>query len=355
MSRSTRSTRSARSITTGAIALVAAFMLVVPQSAGADETAERGSFEFATPLFGLAIKRGDIFVADAGQGVVHFDQRSGEPRSLVAPLPGVSDIAPYTAGAMHAVTGGPGSMLYRIIDGRVKPVADLGAFEATVNPDGGEIDSNPFNVAALPGRRAFVADAAANALLIVSRTGRIDWVATLPDQMVPTANAKRIADCPDAEPDLEFVCELPDRIPAQAVATSVAVGPDGAYYVGELKGFPAPKNRSRIWRIEPGTRHARCGSSPACTVVGRGFTSIVDLSFARDGALHVVEFDEASWLAAEFGQGVGGTVSSCDLATSSCDVVAQLPLPTGVASTRRHVFATILALVPGEADVVKIA
>ncbi len=96
-------------------------------------------------------------------------------------------------------------------------------------------------------------------------------------------------------------------------------------------------------------------SSPACTVVGRGFTSIVDLSFARDGALHVVEFDEASWLAAEFGQGVGGTVSSCELATSSCDALAQLPLPTGVASTRRHVFATMLALVPGEADVVKIA
>ena len=66
-----------------------------------------------------------------------------------------------------------------------------------------------------------------------------------------------------------------------------------------------------------------------------------------------VEFDEASWLAAEFGQGAGGTVNSCELATSSCDVLAQLPLPTGVASTRRHVYATMLALVPGEADVVK--
>ncbi|MGZ8613178.1 MAG: ScyD/ScyE family protein [Actinomycetota bacterium] len=347
--------RSARAVAIRAVAVIAAFVLVVPQSAGADEVAERGALEFATPLFGLAIKRGDIFVADAGQGVVHFDQRSGTPSSLVAPLPGVSDIAPYTVGAMHAVTGAPDSMLYRIVDGRVKPVADLGAFEASVNPDGGEIDSNPFNVAALPGRRALVADAAANALLIVSRRGRIDWVATLPDEMVPTRNAKRIAGCPDAEPDFEFVCDLPDEIPAQPVATSVAVGPDGAYYVGELKGFPAPKTRSRIWRIEPGTRHARCGSSPACTVVGRGFTSIVDLSFARDGALHVVEFDEASWFAAELGQGEGGTVNACDLAASTCDVVAHLPLPTGVASTRRHVFATTLALVPGEADVVKIA
>jgi hypothetical protein len=346
--------RSVRAVSIRAIAVLAAFMLVVPQSAGADESAERGSFEFATPLFGLAIHRGDIFVADAGQGVVLFDQRTREPESLVAPLPGVSDIAPYKTGSMHAITGGPESMLYRIVDGVVKPVADLGAFEADVNPDGGEIDSNPFNVAALGGRRALVADAAANALLFVSRRGRVDWVATLPDQMVPTRNAKRIAGCPDAEADLEFVCDLPRRIPAEPVATSVAVGPDGAYYVGELKGFPAPKRRSRIWRIEPGTRHAECGSSPACSVVARGFTSIVDLSFARDGSLHVVEFDEASWLAAEFGLGTGGTVNSCDLDTGECDVLARLPLPTGVASTRRHVFATMLALVPGEADVVKI-
>jgi len=327
-------------------------MLLVPQSAGADESTERGSFEFATPLFGLAVKRGKVFVADAGQGVVHFNQRTGEPKSLVAALPGVTDIAPYKTGSMHAITGAPESMLYRIVDGHVKPVADLGAFEAAVNPDGGEIDSNPFNVAELRGKRALVADAAANALLFVSRTGRIDWVATLPDQMVPTRNAKRIAGCPDGPPD---ICELPRKIPAQAVATSVAVGPDGAYYVGELKGFPAPRNRSRIWRIEPGTRHAECGSSPACSVVARGFTSIVDLSFARNGALHVVEFDEASWLAVVFDQATVGTVNSCDVRSGDCEVVAHLPLPTAVDSTRRHIFATKLALVPGSADVVKIA
>lgn len=125
--------------------------------------------------------------------------------------------------------------------------------------------------------------------------------------------------------------------------------------MGELKGLPAPLNRSRIWRIEPGTRHAACGSSPACSVVARGFTSIVDLSFRRDGSLQVVEFDEASWLAVEIGQATVGTVSSCDLGGGGCNVVEQLPMPTGVASTRRHIFATTLALVPGEADVVKIA
>lgn len=62
-----------------------------------------------------------------------------------------------------------------------------------------------------------------------------------------------------------------------------------------------------------------------------------------------------SWFAAELGQATLGTVNSCDLASSSCEVVAELPLPTGVASNRRRTFATTLALVPGEADVVRIA
>jgi hypothetical protein len=345
---------SVRAASVRLIAVLAAFVLVLPQSAGADEPTRGRSFKFETPLFGLAINRGEIFVADAGQGVVSYDPRTSRG-SLVAALPGVTDIAPFRQGAMHAITGAPESKLYRIVDGRLKERADLGAFEARVNPDGGEIDSNPFNVAALGGGRALVADAAANALLHVGRRGHVDWVATLPEQSVPTRNAKRIAGCPDAEPDLQFVCELLRRMRAEAVATSVAVGPDGAYYVGELKGFPAPLRRSRIWRIEPGTRHAECGSSPACTIVGRGFTSIVDLSFRRDGSLQIVEFDEASFLAAEFGQATLGSVNSCNIDTWSCEVVASLPLPTGVDSTRRHIYATMLALVPGEADVVKIA
>jgi hypothetical protein len=336
------------------IAAAAALSLVLPATAGADAAPKRGSIEFATPLFGMAIKRGDIFVADAGQGVVRFDQRSGSPQELVAALPNVTDVAPFREGAMHAITGGPESTMYRIVDGHVKTVADLWAFEEEVNPDGGAIDSNPFNVASLGGQRALVADAAANALLFVSRRGKVDWVATLPSQVVPTKHAKRLAGCPDAPPDLEFVCELAKRIPAEAVATSVAVGPDGAYYVGELKGFPAPTNRSRVWRIEPGTRHAECGSSPSCSVVARGFTSIVDLSFGRDGTLHVVELDEEGWFAAELGQGSGGSIDACELG-GGCDVLARLPLPTAVASTRRHVFATTFALVPGQADVVKVA
>ena len=341
--------RSVRVVSIRLLALAAAVALVAPLTAAAAPS--RGSFDFASPLFGLGVKRGELFVADAGQGVVSFNPRTGES-SLLAALPGVTDVAPFRVGAMHATTGATDSKLYRIVDGNVTQVADLGAFEADVNPDGGDVDSNPFKVAALPGRRALVADAAANALLIVSRSGEVDWVATLPEQLVSTRNGKRLVGCPDPLEGWEFMCDLPREIPAQPVATSIAVGPDGAYYVGELKGVPAPRNRSRIWRIEPGTLHAEC-PSPDCTVVGRGFTSIVDLGFTRGGELIVSEIDRASWLAVETGQATFGWVSSCDIDTWVCDA-NRVRTPIGVQATRRHVFATEHSLDPAKADVVKV-
>jgi hypothetical protein len=54
-------------------------------------------------------------------------------------------------------------------------------------------------------------------------------------------------------------------IPAQAVTPSVAIGPDGAYYIGELKGFPAPTGESRVWRIDPDAHHVHCQNPLAVT------------------------------------------------------------------------------------------
>ena len=151
--------------------------------------------------------------------------------------------------------------------------------------------------------------------------------------------------------------------PLNAVATSVAIGPDGAYYVGELKGFPGPTGASRVWRIEPGTLHAECGNNPACTVVADGFTSIIDLTFGPDGTLYVVEIDEASFFAVQLelfsgipGRTLGGTVNACDSSTWTCNEVATgLSIPTAAAVDRDGtVYATISALVPGAAQVVKL-
>lgn len=338
-----------------ALAVAATVILGGPAAA----IASVPSFDFSTPVFGLATAPdGSLLVADYTDGVVELRGGAG---AVVAAIPNATDVAPLGRGSMFVLTGGgappTAQKLFRASAGRVTEIADLGAFETAVNPDGGEVDSNPFDVAALTGGSALVADAGANALLIVDARGHIDWIATLPDELVSTANLKALLGCPDAPADLAFFCFLPEAMPAQAVATSVVVGPDGAYYVGELKGFPGPLGESRIWRIAPGTRHAACGVSPACSVVADGFTSIVDLNLGPHGTLYVTEMDEASFMAVELGLGsLGGTVNACTWSGGGldCDEVATgLPIPIATTVGKDGtLYAAIWSLVPGLAEVV---
>jgi len=322
-------------------------------------------YEFATPVFGLAAAPdGSLLVADAGQGVVEL--RKGEG-NLVTELLGVTDIAPIGRGAMFALTGGgedpaTAGKLYRVSHGQLTLIADPFAFEVAHNPDGGFIDSNPFDVELLDGGTVLIADAGGNSVLRVDDEGNIDLVAVLPLELAPTADLKTLLNCPTPPPlppFFEGICEIPDYIPAEPVATSVAVGPDGAYYVSELKGFPAPLGMSRVWRLEPGTLGADCATSPACSVVYDDFTSIVDLEFAPDGTLYVTEIDEAGWFAVELaGVGfpgmVGGTINACAADGSGCSVVlSNVLIPSAVAVDKKGAaYAAVKSLIPGMAEVI---
>ncbi|WP_433790004.1 ScyD/ScyE family protein [Actinoplanes sp. CA-252034] len=63
--------------------------------------------------------------------------------------------------------------------------------------------------------------------------------------------------------------------------SSVTVGPDGAWYVGERFDPSAVRSSAaRIWRVEPGR---------APTVWASGFTGVVDLAWGPDNRLHVLE------------------------------------------------------------------
>jgi sugar lactone lactonase YvrE len=59
-------------------------------------------------------------------------------------------------------------------------------------------------------------------------------------------------------------------LPVQSVPSSLAVGPDGALYVGEFTGWPYRIGSARVWRIVPGEKP---------TVFASGFTNIADLAF----------------------------------------------------------------------------
>lgn len=289
----------------------------------------------SAPVFGLATAPdGSLLAAETFVGVTEL--RSGGT-SLVAALGGVSGVAAIGRGDLLALTwgGNPGDpngqKLYRISQGGTRMIADLNAFEQAVNPD--QIwntlppESNPFNIAQLAGGKALVADAAANAILVVDEAGHVDWVAVLTPHLVSTDPFKALIGCPNPAPQ----CLLPPSIPAQPVSTSIAVGPDGAYYASELTGFPGTPGASRIWRIAPGSRHVLCPSQ-ACTMVANGLTSVMDLKFGPDGTLYAAEFDAAGWLAVEtvanggpLAPVAGGVVMGCNVATGVC-----VPLATGL-------------------------
>jgi hypothetical protein len=156
--------------------------------------------------------------------------------------------------------------------GRARPkvIADFAAYEAAHNPDHGAgpgirfgdppIDSDPYAFTAY--RRGFaVADAAGNDLLWVGPGGKVSLLAVFPTQTVrlTKAVAKQIG----APAGMR-------SITVQSVPDSVAVGPDGALYVGELTGLPFAKGTARIWRVVPGRKPALFAS---------GFTNISDLAF----------------------------------------------------------------------------
>ncbi|WP_405066270.1 ScyD/ScyE family protein [Kribbella sp. NBC_01510] len=267
-------------------------------------------------------------------------------------VPGAGGLAPAIdtskRGVTYALTGAGGepgqppvpggSTLYRLRPGKspVK-VKDIAAYQATdpdpYNQADSPTESNPFGVAALNDGTVLVSDAANNDLLRVWPNGKTKTVARLKPRTVKVPAGLG----PDAPPaGTPFV--------AEAVATSVTVGSDGYWYVGELRGFPATPGTSEIWRIKPGSIGAVCDpvkpNKGNCQRYADGYTSIVDLAGGPHGTLAVVELARDSWLAFESG---GSTIGALFLqypgkhhrAGYKRELVrGQLNLPGGAAFNR---------------------
>ena len=206
----------------------------------------------------------DLTVPQDGRavGVVNL---GGDPRDKAAGLP-----APAVASAGHLLR-------LDLRRDRFRIGTDVSSFEVANNPDaadpGSAFDSNPYAVAASR-HGVVVADAGGNDLLHVDRRGRTTLLAVFPARLV------------DAPP---FVQPPPPggKIPMQAVPNSVVRGPDGAWYVGQLTGFPFPVGAANVYRVRPG--HAP-------TVAASGFTNVIDVAFDRRGRLLVLEIASTSLL-----------------------------------------------------------
>jgi hypothetical protein len=148
-----------------------------------------------------------------------------------------------------------GTLVHAFLLGPPRIVADLAAYEASANPGGGPIDSNPFGLLVQPGSR-LVADAGGNAIIRVGAHGGMSTFAVLPRLPVPPAFS------------------------GDPVPTSIVKGPDGAYYIGQLTGAPFTDGAAKVYRVVS-------GGEP--TEYLTGFKTIIDLDFGPDGSLYVLE------------------------------------------------------------------
>jgi hypothetical protein len=150
-----------------------------------------------------------------------------------------------------------------------QPASSLGDF-----PGETAYNSDPYDVVAYRGGYV-VADAGANSLLEVSEQGTIRLLARFPT-LAEQAPANLIGN------------PKPVTIKAQAVPTSVAVGPDGALYVSLLRGVPSDPGTAYIYRVVPGQQP---------TIWARGLTAVTAIAFDSKGRLLATEYNVDGLLA----------------------------------------------------------
>ena len=315
-------------------------------------------YSFDGPMFDIAaLPNGAILVADFA--TIKEIRRNKIREVTTLPLvegPGaggamettfINGLEPIGSGNFFAVRSGLdlalGAAMFRAARGNTRLVGNIESFTLGNWADSGEPgqspswksfnceppggytagpQSNPYHLTALSGSEVLIADAAGNSLLYAKTNGEIEVVATFGPVTDPNTG----------DAIVQFPLEDGTPCYVEPVPTAVSVGPDGAYYVGELNGAhpanfggqPTPDGLASVWRIEPGARNAECPSDE-CTKVVSGLNSVIDSEFGPDGYLYVVEYEQNGFLATvapAFGIPLaGGTVKKCDVNTDSCEII----------------------------------
>jgi len=228
-----------------------------------------------------------------------------------------------TAHPEFAAVGAEFSRLVRFQpNGKWSFEEDLGAFEELENPDGGALDTNPYSLLALPGRRVFT-DAGGNSLNAVAANGSISNLAFFPNRTVSGSTF-------------------------QAVPTSVVKGPDGGLYVGQLTGFPFIAGQANVYRIPSN------GGTPQ--IYASGFTKIIDIAFGSDGSLYVLQISSTGGAPPQ--GGTGSLIRVSPDATTRTTIVAPgegLVAPGGIViGDDGAIYVTNFSVSPTSGTVVKI-
>jgi hypothetical protein len=186
-----------------------------------------------------------------------------------------------------------------------RPIANVSAYERTNDPDRQGFDSNPYSVLDL-GSRVLVADAAGNDILQY-RNGRLSTFAVLPNVQTGACagrpNDRGTTGC-------------------DAVPTSLALGPDGAIYVGGLSALEV--GQGRVYKLDPRTgRVLRTWG---------GFTAVTGVAVGNDGSVHASQlFTRFTSRGPDF---LSGKVTRVKRNGTRTDVL--VPQPAGLAVDRHH-------------------
>jgi hypothetical protein len=239
---------------------------------------------------------------------------------------GFNMLGPDGATAGDLITTPPGKAMPTV-------VFNFAAYEVANNPDHGRgpgarfgnppLDSNPYAFVAYRDGYAVV-DAAANDLLWVRPGRNASVLAVFPTRTLklPRTVGRQIG-----------APATMGSITVQAVPSSVAVGPDGALYVGELTGVPFAPGSARVWRVVPGRKPA---------VYASGFTTISDLAFdGRD--LLVLELTTKGILS---GKSPGALIRVSPRRVKSVVAITGLVYPTGLAVDGDSIYVSNNGLYP---------
>ncbi|MEM7322550.1 MAG: ScyD/ScyE family protein [Actinomycetota bacterium] len=206
----------------------------------------------------------------------------------------------------------------------IGPVADITSFEAATDTDGEGYDSNPTDVAAW-GRNYVITDAGANAVHVISRSGRLIRTVEVPQEPCPGNPGNCFGD-----PTLD------------SVPTGIARGSGDIFYISTLSGVVAdfsvdppdigfkPGN-GKVFAFD-----ARTGA--IWPVVDDLFTAIDVAYDNRAGTIYVAEF-------------LSGAVWAVDAESgdrSRVDTPGDLALPGGLAVDRNgNVYVSTFTAAPG--------
>jgi hypothetical protein len=225
------------------------------------------------------------------------------------------------------------------------PVANVGRYEKQKNPDkvntygfrglsdtcksrlpkgqglkgyAGIVESHPY-ATEQDGNTVYLADAAGNDILSISKFGAVRTVAVLPPTVIRATKARVEATGLPA-------CVTGHKFALEPVPTDVEMGPDGWLYVSSLPGGPEDGSlgaQGRVYKVNPATGRV--------VRVVKGLISAVNLAVADDGDVYVSQL-------------FAGSIVRIPAGTSKKVPFAQVNMPAGLEYTTDGLYATIDAL-----------